>query len=196
MKKLFILITIFLLGTSVFAEEMTKSQQAVALYNDNNILNAMKVLISIPEADKTAQDWLLMGNILQDENKISEAEFMFKRAILVDKNFYKPYYNLANIYLDEERVVMALDNYKIAVKLKPDFVYGYYNMGCAYLRLGEYKKARKYFVKTISVASENPDKTEISPDFYYNLAFCYKKLNNTKKAKEALAIYDKLIENK
>ena len=196
MKKLFILIAILFIGTTSFAEEMTKSQQAVALYNDNNLVNAAKVLISIPEADKTAQDWLLMGNILQDEDKMSEAVFMFKRAILVDKNFYKPYYNLANIYLDEERVIMALDNYKIVVKLKPDFAYGYYNMGCAYLRLGNYKKARRAFVKEISVASENPDKKEISPDFYYNLAFCYNKLNNPKKAKEAIAIYDKLIENK
>ena len=168
MKKLFILIAVLFLGTVSFAEEMTKSQQAVALYNDNNIINAAKVLMSIPEADKTAQDWLLMGNILQDENKISEAQFMFKRAILVDKKFYKPYYNLANIYLDEERVVMALDNYKIAVKLKPDFIYGYYNIGCAYLRLGEYKKARKYFVKAISVASEKPEKTEINPDFDFD----------------------------
>lgn len=196
MKKLFILIAILFIGTTSFAEEMTKSQQAVALYNDNNLVNAAKVLISIPEADKTAQDWLLMGNILQDEDKMSEAVFMFKRAILVDKNFYKPYYNLANIYLDEERVIMALDNYKIVVKLKPDFAYGYYNMGCAYLRLGNYKKARRAFVKAISVTSENPDKKEISPDFYYNLAFCYNKLNNPKKAKEAIAIYDKLIENK
>ena len=196
MKKLFILIAVLFLGTVSFAEEMTKSQQAVALYNDNNIINAAKVLMSIPEADKTAQDWLLMGNVLQDENKISEAQFMFKRAILVDKKFYKPYYNLANIYLDEERVVMALDNYKIAVKLKPDFIYGYYNIGCAYLRLGEYKKARKYFVKAIYGASEIPDKTEINPDFYNYFAFCYNKLNNPKKAKEALAIYDKLIENK
>ena len=196
MKKLFILIAILFIGTTSFAEEMTKSQQAVALYNDNNLVNAAKVLISIPEVDKTAQDWLLMGNILQDEDKMSEAVFMFKRAILVDKNFYKPYYNLANIYLDEERVIMALDNYKIVVKLKPDFAYGYYNMGCAYLRLGNDKKARRAFVKAISVASENPDKKEISPDFYYNLAFCYNKLNNPKKAKEAIAIYDKLIENK
>lgn len=196
MKKLFILIAILFIGTTSFAEEMTKSQQAVALYNDNNLVNAAKVLISIPEADKTAQDWLLMGNILQDEDKMSEAVFMFKRAILVDKNFYKPYYNLANIYLDEERVIMALDNYKIVVKLKPDFAYGYYNMGCAYLRLGNYKKARRAFIKAIFVASENPDKKEISPDFYYNLAFCYNKLNNPKKAKEAIAIYDKLIENK
>lgn len=196
MKKILLLIVILLTGLSSFAEEMTKSQQAIALYNDNNLINAMKVLMNIPETDKTASDWLLMGNILQDEDKMSEAVFMFKRAILVDKNFYKPYYNLANIYLDEERVIMALDNYKMAVKLKPDFTYGYYNMGCAYLRLGNYKKARRYFIKAISVASENPDKKEISPDFYYNLAFCYNKLNNSKKAQEALSIYNKLIENK
>lgn len=187
MKKLFILLTIFILGTATFAEEMSKSKQAIALYNDNNIREAMKVLQSIPEDDKTAEDWLLMGNILQDNNKIPDAIFMYKRAILVDKDFYKPYYNLGNIYLYDEKPLLAIENYKNSVKIKSDFPYGYYNIGCAYLRLGNYKLAKKYLLKAV-------DLKNTEPDFQYNLAFCYKQLNKNKLAQRHLDYYNKLME--
>lgn len=192
MKKIvtacfFIVITLSACS-GAFAEEMSKSRQAVAFYNDNNIENALNILKSIPEEDKTAEDWLLMGNILQDKNQKAEAIFMFKRAILVDKTYYKPYYNLANMYLDEERPLMAIENYKYAVRLKPDFAYGYYNLGCAYLRLGDYKKAKKYFEKAVELKNTEPD-------FQYNLAFCYKKLNKLKAANRHLEFYNKLTEN-
>lgn len=188
MKKFFITLLIFAVGSCVFAEEMTKSQQAIAYYNDNNIVEAIKILQSIPESEKSAEDWLLMGNLLQDKNQISEAVFMFKRAILVDKMYYKPYFNLANIYLDEERPQLAIDNFKVVIKLKPDFAYGYYNLGCAYLRLGDYKKAKKYLEHAVELKNTEPD-------FQYNLAFCYKKLNKLKLATRHLEFYDKLMEN-
>lgn len=187
MKKILILAFLIFSCQIVNAEEISKSQQAIAYYNDNNIEQAIKILESIPENDKTAQDWLLMGNLLQDKNKNAEAVFMFKRSILVDKNFYKPYYNLANIYLEEGRPLMAIDNYKSAVRLKPDFAYGYYNIGCAYLKLGEYKKAKKYFARAVELKNTEPD-------FQYNLAFCYKKLNKLKLASRHLEFYNKLLE--
>lgn len=189
MKKLIVTILFIAISNVVFAEEMSKSQQAVTFYNDNNVVEAVKVLQSIPESEKTAQDWLLMGNLLQDQNKISEAAFMFKRAILIDKTYYKPYYNLANLYMDEERPQLAIDNYKVVIKLKPDFAYGYYNLGCAYLRLGEYKKAKKYLEKAVELKNTEPD-------FQYNLAFCYKKLNKLKLSARHLEFYDKLMETR
>lgn len=188
MKKVLLTILLMLLYANVNAEEMSKSQQAVAFYNDNNIEEAINLLKTIPENDKSAQDWLLIGNLLQDKNQMSEATFMFKRAILVDKNYYKPYFNLANIYLNEERPLMAIDNYKTVVKLKPDFAYGYYNMGCAYLKIGNIKKAKRYFAKAVELKNTEPD-------FQYNLAYCYKKLNKIKLANKHLEFYNKLMES-
>ena len=70
MKKLFFCLFLLLFCTSLsFADEMTKSQQAIAFYNDNNIEGAIKILQSIPENDKTAEDWLLMGNLLRIKTK-------------------------------------------------------------------------------------------------------------------------------
>lgn len=187
MKKLLLLFIVIFSFSTVHADEITKSQQAIAYYNDNNIEQAIKILESIPENDKNAGDWLLMGNLLQDKNKNPEAVFMFKRAILVDKNFYKPYYNLANIYLEEDRPLMAIENYKHVIKLKPDFPYAYYNIGCAYLKLGDYKKAKKYFSKAVELKNTEAD-------FQYNLAYCYKKLNKIKLANRHLEYYNKIIE--
>ena len=188
MKKLFILLILIFCCNTAIAEEMTKSDQAVAYYNDNNIEEAIKVLESIPEDEKNAQDWLLMGNLLQDKNQKNEAIFMFKRAILTNKNYYKPYYNLANIYMDEERPLMAIDNYKTVMRLEPKFAYAYYNTGCAYLKLGDIKKAKKYFEKAVSIKND-------VPEFQYNLAYCYKKLNKLKLANRHLEFYNKIMEN-
>ena len=186
MKKLLITILFLMFASPCFAEEMSKSQQAVAFYNDNNIEEAIKILQSIPEADKSASDWLLMGNLLQDKNMNAEAVFMFKRSILTDKNFYKAHYNLGNMYLAEERPLMAIDSFKNAIKIKPDFAYGYYNIGCAYFRLGDYKKAKRYFEKAITLKNTEPD-------FQYNLALCYKNLNKPKLAQRHLDFYNQLI---
>lgn len=185
-KSALILIFLLLVGVNFcFADEYSLSEQAVIYYNDNNLVKSFEVLSSIEEDKRTAQDWFLLGNILQDEEKVSEAVFMYKRAILVDKAFYKPYYNLANIYLENDQTYMAIDNYKSVLKLKPDFSYVYYNLGCAYLRLGDLGKAKRNLLKAIEL-----NKTE--PNFYYNLAYVYKKMKKEKVAREYLAIYNEI----
>ena len=167
----------------------TSDEQATLLYNSNELVKAFDVILAIPEADRTAQDWVLLGNILQDQDKISDATFMYQRAILINPNFYKPYYNLANIYLNDEKPFMAIDNYKKAIKAKPDFAYAYYNLGCAYLRLGDLNKAKLHFIKAIELKNTESD-------FHYNLAYTYKKLNKPKQAKQYLEFYNKIMESK
>lgn len=172
----------------VYDDALTPSEQAVLLYNENNSKNAFEKLLTIKEADRSPQDWVLLGNILQDENKISDAVFMYQRAIMIDPKFYKPYYNLGNIYLDDEKPFLAIENYRKANKLNNKFPYAYYNLGCAYLKAGNLKKAKIAFLKAIELKNTEPN-------FHYNLAYTYKKLNNPKLAKQYLGFYNKLMEN-
>lgn len=171
-----------------YEDGMSPSEQAVALYNDNNPKAALEKILSINEGNRTAQDWLLLGNILQDQNKINDAAFMYQRAINTDPKFYKPYFNLANIYLEQEKPYLAIENYRKANKLNPEFAYAYYNLGCAYLKAGDLKRAKIVFLKAIEI--KNTD-----ANFHYNLAYTYKMLNNAKLAKQYLGFYNKLIEN-
>lgn len=174
---------------SVTSEEvMTPHKQAVIFYNDGNPVQAMDTILAMSENERSAEDWFLLGNLLQDKDRISDAIFMYKRAIAIDEDYYKPYYNLGNIYLEEEKPFLALENYKKAVKLNNEFAYTYYNMGCAYLKMGELKKAKTRFLKAIEL------KNTVA-DFHYNMAYTYKGLNKPKLAQQYLNNYNKLIEN-
>lgn len=168
------------------SQGLTKSQQATIAYSENNLKGAFEILLSIKEDDRTAQDLLLLGNILQDQGKNADAVFMYQRAVIVNPKYYKAYYNIANIYLEEERPYLAIENYKMAVKSNPQFAYGYFNLGCAYLRIGDIKKAKVVFLRAVELKNT-------VPEFHYNLAYTYKKLNKPKQAKEYLDNYNKLM---
>ena len=186
---LFVVLSIF---PSVYAQEKQEemdstSQQARVMYAQNEIDQALKLLLTKGEAYRSAEDWLLIGNILQDKDKLDEAIYMYKQAIEKDPKYYKAHYNLGYIYLIQEKPNMALEEFKKSVKYKDDFAYGYYNMGCAYLKLKQYRNARYNFFRAIDVKGDEPM-------IYYNLAYTFKKLNKEKQAKEYLDIYNKLME--
>lgn len=171
-----------------YDDAMTPSEQAVVLYNDSNLRAALDALLAIKEADRTAQDWLLLGNLLQDQDRTSDAVFMYQRAILKDPKFYKAYYNLGNIYLADDKPFMAIANYRQVNKLNNKFAYGYYNLGCAYIKAGKLNKAKIAFIKAVELKNNDPN-------FYYNIAYTYKMLKKDKVAKQYLDIYNKMMEN-
>lgn len=202
MKKLFItfLIICATLTTTCYGftlpnkkasqQEQTdiKSQQARVLYAQNDIDGALKILSEKPEDERSAQDWLMLGNIMQDKEKINEAVYMFNQSINKEPKFYKAHYNLGYIYLSQDKPNMAITEFKQAVKYKPDFSYGYYNMGCAYLKLNKYSTARYYFFKALDLKANEPD-------VYYNLAYTFKMLGKEKQAQSYLDLYNKMMES-
>ena len=162
------------------------TEQAKVLYAQNDIDGAMNILQSKITDERSAEDWLLLGNILQDKNQINEAVYMYNQSILKDPKYYKAHYNLGYIYLSQDKPNMALAEFKKATKYKDNFSYGYYNMGCAYLKLKDYRNAKYNFFRALD--SGNTD-----PNVYYNLAYSYKKLNNEKQAQTYLDLYNNLI---
>ncbi len=164
------------------------TNQANIFYAENDIKSAFNLFLSIPEEERSPQNWLLLGNILQDQGKIDEAIFMYNKAIQIDEKYYKAYYNLGNIYLQDGRPNMAIEQYKKVIKLNPEYAYAHYNLGCAYIKLGKYGKA-KYELLTAT------DLKNTVPDFHYNLAYVYKQLKKEKLAKQYLEYYNKLIQD-
>src|SRR5574344_2298 len=155
-------------------------------YNGNDLKGALNILLSIKECDRTVEDWLLIGNILQDQDRTSDAVFMYNRATMLNPKFYKAYYNLGNIYLDEDKPFMAISAYRKANKSNNQFAYAYYNLGCAYLKTGNLNKAKIVFLKAIELKNTEPD-------FYFNLAYTYKQLKKEKLSKQYLSIYNQMI---
>lgn len=207
MKKIYLVIAIILFGLSSYSMDLelenfnpdktpeTKnsyedvSSQARIMYAQNNIDEAMNILINIPQDSRSAENWLLLGNIQQDKGNINEAKLMYEYAIMENPKAYKAYYNLGVLYFGEEKYSLALENFKKAQKYKNDLAIIYYNIGCTYINMGEFKKARNELLYAIELKGTEPD-------YYYNLALCYKKLNNEKKAKYYLDIREKVLANK
>ena len=188
MKKLLLLTLLIFISIPAIAADDTLNEQAKLLYADNNITESFNALLSIPEEERTAENWLLLGNILQDKGRNDDAVFMYTQSILKDDKFYKAHYNLGNCYLNDDKPNMAIEEYKKVLKIRPEYAYAHYNLGCAYIKLGKYKKAKNAFLDAIYFKNTEPD-------FYYNLAYVYKKLNKAKDAQAYTEIYNKLIEN-
>ena len=164
------------------------TEQAKILYAQNEIDSALEILKGKADDDRNADDWLIMGNILQDKDKIDQAIYMYNQAITKDPKNYKAHYNLGYIYFIQEKPNMALAEFKKSVKYKDDFSYGYYNMGCAYLKLKDYRNAKYNFFRALDLKNRNPN-------IYYNLAYSYKMLNKEKQAQTYLDLYNKIMEN-
>lgn len=188
MKRFLLISIIAILGANTAFAEIDLNEQAKLLYADNNVTTSFELLLSIPEEDRTAQNWLLLGNLLQDKGRTNDSIFMYNQAILKDPKYYKAHYNLGNLYLEDEKPNLAIEQYKKVLKIKDDHAYAYYNLGCAYIKIGKMKSARTAFLNAIDF------KNNVA-DFHYNLAYVNKKLNNEKQANLYLKYYNQIMEN-
>ena len=183
MKKFFLLL-ILLSNISCFAAT-DLSKQATAFYSDNNFQKTLELLLQINETERSAQDWLLLGNLLEEKGEKENAIFMYQKAMFADEKYYKSYYNLANIYLADEKYNAAIENYKLALKYNKNNPYIHYNLACAYIKIAEIKKAKTELIKAITLKND-------IPEIHYNLAYVYKSLGKEKIAQDYLNNYNKL----
>lgn len=185
MRVFFVIALFLLVQIQTFAANEELSKQATAFYSDNNYNKALDLILQINEKDRSAQDWILLGNVLEDKGEIDNAIFMYQKAISKDKKCYKAYYNLANYYSNNNQFNLAIDNYKKAYKINSENPYIAYNMACTFIKMGELKKAKICLNNAITLKSD-------IPEFHYNLAYVYKQLNKPKLAKTYLENYNKL----
>jgi tetratricopeptide (TPR) repeat protein len=73
----------------------------------------------------------------------------------------------------------------MAGKYNPNNEYVFYNLGCAYLKIGDLKKAKSAFIRALELNNK-------IADFHFNMAYVYKKLGKEKQAKIFLDNYNKL----
>ena len=181
-----VLIFAIVLGTNFCFASSELSQQATGFYSDNNFQKTMDLLLQIEEKERSAQDWLLLGNLFDEKGEKQNAIFMYQKAINTDEKYYKAYYNLANIYLADEKVNLAIENYKKALKYNKQNPYLHYNLACAYIKKAEIKDAKSELIKAVTLNNN-------IPEIHYNLAYVYKCLNKPKIAQTYLDNYNKLM---
>lgn len=185
MKKFLLLI--FLMNVSYCLAGCAElSKQATAFYSDNNHHRTMDLILQINERDRSAQDWLLLGNVMADNGEADNAAYMYNKAISKDKKCYRAYYNLGNHFVKKGQFDNAIWAYKKAIEIKADNPYIFYNLGCAYLKKDDLKNARANFNKALMYKSD-------IPECHYNLAYIYNKQGKQKLVETYMDNYKKLV---
>ena len=80
--KRFLLLSFILLGANICFAVDDLSKQAVAFYSDNNYNKTMDLLLQIDENERSPQDWLILGNLLDEKGEKDNAIFMYQKAIM------------------------------------------------------------------------------------------------------------------
>lgn len=168
---------------SFAADDIDIKTQAYALYNTNNGTEALKLLNNLPLDKKDEEVFVIIANIYEDRKDVDKAVENLNKALIINPEYYKAYYNLGHIFLEKKAYELAEKNLLLSIKYNKEFPYSYYNLGTLYLRTGNYEKAKKNLIKAIYL--KNDDK-----DFYLNLAYAYKFLNKEKESKKMLEIYN------
>ncbi len=175
---------VFLNTDKAWADNSDIKTEAYALYNTNNLNEALRLLENLPNEEKDEEIFVLIANIYEDKLNIDKAVENLNKAIIINPEYYKAYYNLGCIFLNKKAFELAESNLLLAIKYNKDFAYSYYNLGTLYLRCGKYEKAKKNLIKAIYLKNDEKD-------FYINLAYAYKFLGKEKEAKRLLEIYNK-----
>lgn len=118
---------------------------------------------------------ILKAKELYNRNQITEAEKIYKKAILLMPDQPWGYITLAGFYEVQKRHNDAINAYNKALNLLPEKAEIMYNLAINYYKTGEFTQATDYLHRVISTA----------PDFtlaYYNLGTIYYKMKDYEKA--------------
>lgn len=113
----------------------------------NNLLTFL-CLLTITSCDfKSAQNYLIEAEKLENEGKYLEAIILLDKAIKKDPNLLGAYINRAADKFDLKDYSSAITDYEKVLKLDSKNTLAYFNIGNNYKRLENYKLAINYYFK-------------------------------------------------
>ena len=135
--------------------------------------------------------YYFLGIILNELNKLDEAEANYQNAIKFKPDFAEAYYNLAVTLVKSKKLEEGIKNYQNAIKFKPDFAIAHNNLGNVLNKLERLNEAEVSYQNAI----------KFKPDFaeaYYNLGNVYRdigKLNDSElNYKKAISLKQNYVE--
>jgi protein O-GlcNAc transferase len=103
----------------------------------------------------------------------------YKKAIAIDPNYYKAYFNLAGTYEEMGQFNDSVNSYKESLKIKPDYLEAHYSLGRSYQVMGKFSKAIDSYKNVLAI---KPDFAEM----HNNLGVLLQEQNKLSEAKRHL----------
>jgi len=90
----------------------------------------------------------------QDQGNYTEAKKVFRRMVMINKDFEKSYYNMGWMLLQEDSTEKAMRQFDLAIQVKQDYVEAWYNRGLCNENLEKYEPAIEDYKQALTF---NPD---------------------------------------
>jgi tetratricopeptide (TPR) repeat protein len=145
-------------------------------------------VVRISPAEKTDQEWFEYGQICEDEERYSEAEAAYHRAVALRTRFPEAYFNLGNVVRAMGRLEEAKELYHIAAV--QDFA-----MAAAWYNLADIQEEQGYVKEACASLRAALQAHPAYADAHFNLALCYEKLGQKQDAVTHWNTYLKLDPN-
>ena len=123
------------------------------------------------------------GEIERSQGNYQEAIHLFTKAIEINPNSFKAFFNRAFTYDKIGLFNQSINDYTSSINIMPNHSFSYYNRGITYNKLGKYEQSIYDFSKAIEI---EPSK----PEYFFNRACLYK---NTKQYQNAINDYTIVI---
>ena len=132
------------------------------------------------------EGYVVLGDILESDGRLSEADDIFHQAIQKKPDLYIGYFYCGKVALEsgQNQTEQALAYLTKAVDLNPDFAEGHFERGRALEQSGKLQEARaEYNTSLVKDGSLS--------QAHYRLALLYRKLGQAKAANNELALFQK-----
>ena len=153
------------------------------------IINRKKIIVENMELKKIYKEeeieidpnddkaYIGLGNCYREEEKYTEAEQMYKRAIELNSDNDEAYFGLGYCFKEVGRYEESVQMFKKAKELNPYNSDIYVMIGNCYREEERYTEAEQMYRRAIEL---NPDNDEA----YFDLGYCYREEGRYKEAEE------------
>ncbi|MDC0127422.1 tetratricopeptide repeat protein [Methylophilaceae bacterium] len=156
----------------------------LSLYQNGQFEDAEHLAISITKKfPKHIFSWKVLGVILKNTGRASEALIANKKAVVIDPQDVESYNNMGNTLQELGRLKEAESSYRQAISLKSNFAEAHNNLGNILKDLSRLKEAESSYRQAISLKSDYAEA-------HNNLGAVLKEVG---KFEEAIVSYEKAI---
>lgn len=100
---------------------------------------------AIKQQPNAVAPYLALAGIYAAQERLAEAESMFRRAEAVESGYWRLHNEFGHFYYDQSKYDQAIDRYQKVVELAPDNGIGHDNLGNTYLAIGNLDEALRAF---------------------------------------------------
>jgi tetratricopeptide (TPR) repeat protein len=151
-------------------------KKALEFHKKNQFKKAIKIylgLLNKSEGNKN-QILFLLGTAYYQSKNFKESVKIFNNLLAIEPNNFHAYSNLALAQKELNQIDEAISSYNKSIRINPNFSHSYNNLGNLFLFINNYKNALINFNKALEIES--------LPDFFFNRAKAYNKLQDHNQA--------------